>query len=248
MVSLDTLQTLLKLRDPGYSSVYMFDEQASKEITERGHSQGLKQYEVASDHLLMDIDSGEEGLRQVQEVLGRLNLKYEVWSSGGKGFHVILKHPLICSKHLPYSHKKWVEGVGLGTVVDTTIYQHGRLISLPGRVHPKTKKRKELVSCTDGYELDLPIIEEPATKFELNVYNDLELLAIGLTRFADMVNTPPTPGHRHTKLWGTAKDLAAAGLAFETVLDIAQRVNETWEHQKSPKEVEAAIAQAFKTR
>lgn len=246
MVTLDTLDTLLKLRDPGYASVYMFDEAAAKEIAESGSSKGLSKYSVAANRLTLDIDTGDEGLTEVMRVLNMRGLACEIWSSGGKGYHVYIPHPLIISEHLPNSHREAVKALGL-TGVDPSLYQHGRLISLPGRVHPKTGKKKRFLHLNDGDLLNIPIIPDTKPVYNFDVNKDLDMLSIGLWRVQDLIDMPPGPGERHTRIWGASKDLAGAGLSYETVLDIMQRANEQWEIPKSEDEVALAVGQAFKT-
>jgi hypothetical protein len=245
MVPLNALDSLQKLPNPGYISVYMFSEDAALKIKQSGTSKGLQQYPVAADELVIDIDNGDEGLAEVEVVLEAQGLAYQVWSSGGKGYHVCIPHPLVCSEDLPYSHQQAVQGLGLK--VDMSLYQHGRLISMPGRVHPKTKQKKRFIRQVEGKNLDLKIVKKPDLQFNFDDRAGLDELASGLMRVVNMLNTPPSPGNRHTKMWGAAKDLADAGLQFDTVLDVMGRVNESWDVQKDEAEIRLAIEQAFKT-
>lgn len=245
MVPVTAIPNLLKLSDTGYASVYMFKEADALEIKASGNSSGFDKYEVAADALVIDIDNGEEGLHPVIKALAAKGLAYEIWNSGGKGFHILIPHDLISSIHLPFSHKKVVEEMGLA--VDTSLYQHGRLLSLPGRVHPKTKKKKRLLQIVDGKRLDLKIIAKPEPVFNFGEHLGLSELTKGLKRVIDMIEAPPSPGNRHTKLWGAAKDLADSGLSFDTVLDIMEGVNGTWDDKKDPSEIRQAVEQAFRT-
>lgn len=245
MVPVTAIPNLLKLSDTGYASVYMFKEADALEIRASGHSAGFDKYEVAADALVIDIDNGDLGLQVVMNALHSRRLAYEIWSSGGKGYHVVIPHDLVTSTHLPHSHKKAIEEMGL--VVDTSLYQHGRLLSLPGRVHPKTKKKKRLLQIVDGKRLDLKIVVKPEPVFNFDEHLGLSELTKGLKRVIDMIEAPPSPGNRHTKLWGAAKDLADSGLSFDTVVDIMEGVNGTWDDKKDPSEIRLAVEQAFRT-
>ena len=246
MVSMDSLPILLKLKDPGYASVYMFNEADASQIKHAGHSRGLSNYEVSAYHLILDIDNGEEGLSLAEKALTSRGLKYSVWSSGGKGFHVYIPHKLVTSVDLPHSHAKVVEGLGLA--VDNTLYQHGRLISLPGRVHPKTKNRKTLIKTVEGSPIDIPIHKKPQMVFDFEDGGGAGELTAALLRVVGIAEAEPSEGNRHTALWGASKDLSDAGLSFQTVLDIMHGVNDQWKRPKAQEEVELAVVQAFNGR
>lgn len=245
MVSLNALKILLSQYDPGYASLYAFDKSAADQILSQGHSKGLNKFHVFAESLTIDIDSGIEGLSLAVDVLNTRGLHYEVWQSGGKGFHVIVPHQPIFSVDLPYAHKGCIEELGLERVADMSLYQHGRLISLPGRVHPKTRLKKRLLYIIHGRKFMLDINNIKVPQFRLNIQKELGMLATGLMRAADLITKPPTEGNRHTQVWGTSKALMEAGLSFDTVLEIMTEVNETWEEPKSPEELKRAVHQAY---
>ncbi len=250
MVSLFALSNLLKLRDPGYSSIYMFSEEDAQTIKKNEHSKGFQYLQVSAKFLIMDIDCGKEGLDQILPILDKRQFSYEVWESGGKGFHIYIPHELLTSIHLPHSHKmaaKEILGDKFG-LIDASLYQHGRLLSLPGRIHPKTKKKKTLVISKKGScILTVPIVEEVKIRpmYEL-IHGSDEGLIMGLTRVTDMISYPPGPGNRHLRIWGASKDLAMSGLSYDTVLDLMNRVNSSWQDQKPTSEIEQAVQSAFK--
>lgn len=250
MISLPALTNILKLRDPGYSSLYFFSKEDADVIKENGHSRGFQYLVAYSAFLVMDIDCGQEGLDQITPILDKEGYSYEVWSSGGKGFHIYMPHEMLGSVHLPYSHKMKIREI-LGdkyALIDGSLYQHGRLLSLPGRIHAKTKKKKKFEYAKKGTrDLIVPIIEEVKVRplYEQVVGSD-EGLIIGLTRVQDMLTHPPGPGNRHLRIWGASKDLAMAGLSYDTVLNLMNRVNSSWTNQKPESEIEQAVQSAFK--
>lgn len=237
---------LAELHDPGYSSLYMFKEVDALEVLERGNSQGLDQYEVGSDRLVIDIDSGFAGLEQAVEILDQLNLSYTVWSSGGKGYHIVLDHDLIISKSLPYSHRKLVESWGIEA--DFTLYQHGRLLSLPNRLHRATKKRKQAIFTVKANRLEVPLLQAPDKPvFDFNAQNGLDELGYSLLKLAELAVKSPKEGSRHTLIWGMAKDLCRSGLSFETTVELLIKVNDSWPLPKTHAEVQNAVTQAYQS-
>ncbi len=193
MVDAPTLDTLCKQHNPGYSSVYMFDESAANEIKDRGHSGGLSDYVVYADRLVMDLDDGDLQLAAIEKLLQAKGLGYDVWASGGKGYHVYLKHDLIGSIHLPFSHKSVVRSLGINC--DESLYQHGRLLSLPGRVHPKTKRKKTFVKSVPGSDVDVPIVERPGPVFDFLPSGGLNDLESGLFKLSNLSLSEPTMGN-----------------------------------------------------
>jgi hypothetical protein len=249
MVEADLFAQICKVHyDPGYSTVYMFDEEAANEIKESGRSAGLGQYSVFANCVTIDIDApnllaAEADLAGVESKLKERGLAHEVWFSGGKGFHVIIPHELMQSRDLPYSHRKFVED-DLGITCDESLYQHGRLLSLPGRVHPKTRKRKHKLRQVAGDSAVIKIVEKPQLVFDFRE-GELGDLQMGLNNLATISSKDIYPGGRHQAIWSTAKDLARAGLSRETVLELMIKVNGVWTNQKKDEEVAAAVNQAF---
>lgn len=230
---------ILKMDNPGYSSLYAFDEAAAAKIREEGQSKGFDRFDTYADHLLIDIDEGEEGLARAEARLS--GYAYEVWSSGGKGFHLVLPHDPIMDKRLPYSHQKIVEKLN---VVSDPIYHASRLISLPGRVHPKTKKRKSFLRSVEGRKLEVELEERPKIDFK---FRDAEGdLFSALMRMADMTKYSPYVGTRHLTIFGMALDLKKAGIGFETACELLYNVNNTWKQPKSRDEVVAAVKGAYR--
>lgn len=246
MISVEALKRICEQYDPGYATVYAFRKEDALKVKESGSSAGLDKFEVFADCLTLDLDSGDEQLADTEAKLQEKGLKYEVWSSGGKGYHVVIPHEPIWSHDLPYSHRQVVRSLGIES--DFTLYQHGRLISLPGRVHPKTGRKKALIKVIAGELIDIPIVKRPKPTFNFEPNGGLNYLQSGLTKALDMTLSEPSPGNRHTRLWAASEDLANAGLEFETVLNIMQEVNASWQNSKEREEVELAVSQAFRKR
>lgn len=243
----DFNKLIRNLQDPGYSSVYSFSEADAQEIKESGMSRGMSKYEVGADRLTIDID--RDILKEAQEVMSTvvrkldvLGYTYEVWFSGGKGFHIIIPHELIVSKDLPYSHKIAVEKLAIPNV-DYSLYQHSRVLSLPGRIHPKTRKKKSLVTCKDGDMIDIQIVEKPSGMWNfIDVVKDPGMI---FSQLSYAYNANPMNGSRHKILWGTAKDMAESGISYDLAKDLLLFVNSKWSSPKEESEVLRALNQGY---
>lgn len=249
MVPLKALTLLLKRPDPGYSSYYLFREEDALVIKQSGSSRGLNQYPVASSYLVVDCDQGEAGRESIQLILDTSGYAYELWNSGGKGYHFYIPHTPICDIRLPFSHKQVALSLFPKELIDITLYQHGRLLSLPGRIHATTKQPKRSLGFYPGLPIEIPLVEDTGSA-KLTTYGaaapDHQVLAEGLQRAVDLICYPPDNGRRHIRVWGTATDLAQAGLDYPTVLNLLQRINDTWESPKEPEQIAQAVSSAYK--
>jgi hypothetical protein len=138
-----------------------------------------------------------------------------------------------------------VETLNIGA--DLSLYQHGRLLSLPGRIHAKTGKPKSLVRYVTGKDLKLEIVETEV-RFNFQSNGGLDDLEAGLMKCLQSLADEPSPGNRHTRLWSTAKHFADFGLSYDCTHEIMQKVNEQWVAPKTIEEVTTAVSQAYKKR
>ncbi len=249
MVPLTALPTLLALTDPGYSSLYWFKEADAKVLLDAESSKGMTRFEVGGKYLILDLDDGDKYLDIIETKLQQESLRYEVWFSGGKGYHIYIPHQFVVSAHLPYSHKTTVLGLfpDAAEMVDMSLYQAGRLLSLPGRVHPKTGLKKRLLKTCSGKPLVLKIVEQDRSLLDFTLSYSENSMAVAYDNVLNLVLQPPTVGNRHTKLWAVAKDLAGSGLDRSTIFNILNEVNKKWPNPKSPEEVLHAVNGALKT-
>lgn len=231
------IQQLVKnAPDPGYASVYRFK-------TKPANATGLDQFDVYADCITLDLDGGERELIQAERLLTDAGYAYEVWSSGGKGYHVLIPHKGVWSRDLPYSHLHWVLAHKLP--YDETLYQHGRLLALPGRRHPKTGKRKSFLKKVNGTPCVLDIVPTPEKQNITTGIVDGDALNQAAVRFASLVVNGPSDS-RHMTIWKMARDFRKAGIGFDAIVDLMTVVNETWKNPKSEKEVIKAVKGAFK--
>lgn len=242
MLPLATIAKFESAPDAGYASVYMFDAEAAAQIKAAQSSSGLARYPVFADTLTLDLDKGAEQLARAEQKLAGLG--YRVYDSGGKGFHVVITlETMVSGTNVPYSQRKWVES--LNVEADLSLYQAGHIISLPGRKHPKTGRRKTLIRQVPGLSLKLQIHEPPERTFAISEANQSELER-GLWRVLGLLQQEPGIGNRHTALWSTAKHFADACLDFDTTLNLLTEVNAKWAEPKTAEELKAAVSQAYR--
>lgn len=242
MASPSALEVIIKGDNPGYATNYYFGEEDAEKITKAKSIKGFKEAKVASDFIMIDIDQKDE-LINVEKALELGKWTYEVWKTGGKGYHVIVPHQWAYSKDLPYSHKCFVESLGLK--VDPTAYQPQRLTALPRCKHRKTGVRKHLVKRVKGKTLDLKIVEKPEIAWKVAEEEGGDLISF-LMYATDVASMDAYPGERHSRLWGLAKDAARCGISFECCCELLTKINEQWSDPKDESEVRSAVEQGYK--
>lgn len=246
MVTIETLGNLQKtLRDTGFMGVYAFGEEDALAIIQTGQSRGLGQYAVGSDVIIIDLDDGEPQLIRAEAKLRELGLAYEVYLSGGKGYHLYIPQTKwIYDKRLPYSQRQFAVSLDIGA--DESLYQHGRLVSMVGRVHHKTKKKKELIKTIAGDKVDLQLINEPVNMFNFDNASAPDSLGYAIASLKKLIDFEPVPGNRHTAICGVSADLTRSGLSPNLIEEILQAVNGEWKNQKTEEEITAAVVGGIK--
>jgi hypothetical protein len=226
MIPIEEIDTIIKHhQNPGYSSLYMYEEKDAEQIVRAKHSGGMGDYTPASDYLAIDIDS-IDGVDLEKAEAALKGFKYEKWFSGKKGYHLILPHKLIHDKRLPYSHMRVVEGLGIKA--DMCLYQPGRIFRLPGCVHESSRARKILLGRYDGVEIDIPLVEKPSPVFAFQEAEDYKGALGALWSFAEQ---GVSNGERNNKFWQIASKLINAGFDPDSVRGFLSVVNE---NQKEP--------------
>ncbi len=241
MLDLESLERLRKFEnDPGYCSVYSFDEASSKEIEASGSSKGMDKYPVYTDKLWIDLDTGLKGLSNAESKIG--GYRYNVYNSGGKGFHIEIFHDKMYSGHnVPYSQMELVKKLGIEC--DLSLYQSGRLISMVGRIHPTTGRKKEHELAYPGVLMPLEIKEPP--KFELKPLEDNDRLKLALAQLSIMANNFPGEGNRYDSQWKVLSNLKAAGIEMKTALDLVLTINNSWPQPRNEVAVIKIVRQIY---
>ncbi len=241
--------------DSGYFSVYLFDSAATFSIRAQGNSQGLGRFPVYSDRLWLDIDAQNSLPQEIERVKAYVreltrqfqlfDFDFTVWDSGSKGFHICIKIEPMLGKDVPWSQLTYVQQ-NLKVLCDYSLYQHGRLLSNPGRVHPKTGRRKTKVYSYQGKTiLSIPIVSAPLRPdVDSDSLTNADLGRIALNRVSSMLLDAPLPGMRHTTLWSTASQCLEAGLNEDTVFGLLSWANKMLPEPKTDEEVRRCVTQA----
>lgn len=243
MVPANILATASSHRNAGFRSVYAFSEADALAIRNTGSSAGFSFFTPWSDTLTIDLDDGDKTLPIVLQRVLSLGLRCEVWSSGGKGYHLVLFHALIGDKRLPYSQLKFVASLMAGLKFDDTIYRASSLISLPGRLHVKTGRKKRLLEIWEGEVMNLDLFDKPEPTGMVG--DDLTMFQEAVSHLQDLSVRQPREGQRHNRLWLCAKCFAEAGIERGTVEELLLAVNSQWENPKDEAEVIEAVRQAY---
>jgi hypothetical protein len=241
MVTLDELDAISKYhKNPGFSSLYAFKEEDAKQILGNGHSRGIGDFTPYSDFLAIDIDSGKESDLEFAENALK-GYETEVWVSGKKGYHIILKHALIGDKRLPYSQAQWVKERGIAC--DFSLYQASRIFRLPRCIHQDTKRRKTLLRTSEGTSIDLPLLDRPKQEvvFSFGEKSDYKSALGRLWSFAEQ---GVSDGERNNRFWQMATELIQAGFDVETVRGVLSHINNMQSSPLNDREFNITISSA----
>jgi hypothetical protein len=241
-ITLEDMECVIKyVANPGFMSLYAFSEEDALSLKATGVSRGYDQYTPASDFLAIDIDDGDEGLVRAEAALSKY--EYSVWTSGSKGYHIILPHDFLHDKRLPNSHKEFVDGLGIK--YDASLYQAGRIFRLPNCIHQKTGKKKVKLRDHAGVRVEISLKEKPKVEFTFQSDEEGDVGA-ALGRLWSLGTVGAEEGSRNTTVWGVAVDLINAGFEADAVVSFLQTINSTWSAPLPEEEVELAVRSAIR--
>jgi len=219
----------------GFRSLYFFDEQAVSYFKEIGRVKNLKKFPVYSSSLTIDIDNNEEGFKETLEKIKKVGYKFEAWSSGGKGYHIVLFHEELCDANLPYWHRNWVEKRKIAC--DLCIYESGRIIRLPGTIHAKTGKPKILLEESDGSLIEIEKVE-PVRQMNSSIGSQeddaLGLLGLQLRKYVDV---PITCGERNRRVYSLCRGFFDCGFSSDALSEFAHILNDSIEEPLEEEEL-----------
>ncbi len=250
MVPRSSLPDIYSRPDSGYCTVYAFDAHAAAAIRAQGDSKGMGRFAVYSDRLWVDFDADEieEARQRARELASRLkeeDYSFTVWFSGGKGYHVCVKIEPMHGKDVPYSQSQLLKSWTIAC--DYSLYQHGRLLSNPGRLHPKTGIKKHKVMEWSGSRLlSIPMLEAPQREVvNPDTLSDAQLATIALHRAQSLILDAPMPGMRHTSYWSAAMQMIEAGMDRDLISGLLCWANKFFPNPKSDEEIWRAVDQAL---
>ena len=230
----------------GFRSVYMFDAEDAEIIRFNGNSKGFKYFNLYSDCLFVDIDvkSEEDNKKAINDIkkLVAKGIKFDLYDSGNRSYHLHIPHELKSSRHLPYNHRRVLREIGLHC--DETLYRPNSLYRLPGTCHSKSVegKCKELVKSYSGKLLEFDIVPEPVNEKPAN-YSSKIFVDVALYSLWEFSHIQPE--NRYMSTFAMALKLFDSGLSFETVTDLLERANDCWPEPNEDSEVERAIQGAW---
>jgi hypothetical protein len=231
----------------GFRSVYLFTQNDAQCIKKSNSSSGMTKYEVFSNELFLDFD-GDDALLKADNVFRACQDYHDfsttMWFSGSKGYHIVIKIQDMFGLDVPYSQKLFVQNAFGKDYCDESIYKHSGLIRLPNTVHQKTGKRKVLVKEHKGSNiLEIPYVDKPIQENFNNVeYTPSTVVFLELIR---LMEKDVGIGQRHMSMFTLAGMLAGVGYKYETILDILENLNASFEEPKSKTEVEIAVQGGF---
>jgi hypothetical protein len=130
-------------------------------INTRKHTRGLSGEPVYSDLLIIDCDTTDEATT-VKERLVELDIPFELWLTGNRGCHFHIAIEPMWGTDVIWSQTSWLRRIGVWDVIDTSIYREGGQIRVPGAVHEKTGRTKELIEEAVSSELVvIPTLKSP---------------------------------------------------------------------------------------
>jgi len=230
----------------GFRSVYMFCKEDAEAIRYNGHSRGFNYYDLYSDCLFVDIDvkTKEENNRALQDIkkLKDMGIRFEVWNSGNRSYHLHIPHALMNSRHLPYTHQCVVEKLGIAC--DLSIYRGNSLYRLPRTRHTKTGKYKELIKSYPGKLIKFPIFQTPEkTSRGGEGASDINAELVFYTLREACLEEPD---QHYMKLFSLSCLLFDMGLSYEAISDMLRMVNNFWKDSTQDSEVERAVEGGYK--
>lgn len=232
----------LLIKRTGFASLYAVTRQDYEALKRTGTIAGFTG-NVWSERLWLDID-GYEQAEQVELKLKEMKLDYIAYDSGGKGAHFGILRVHSPSHLLPKKDRAWV--TENFPQADSSIYTPLHLFRLPGTMHEKTGRAKEVVTVCQGNSLDLqstgavkrPIFQHPkaSSVSKGSIFKDARILQS--IKEAKL-------GTRHKTLVTIAYALKDKGTDYECALWFLGQVNKLFPEAKSEIEVDKIMAGIF---
>lgn len=230
----------------GFRSVYGFSQEDAASIRQSGNSKGFVAYPLISDCLFIDLDHGESHVKQTEEFLKSKNVAYQLYSSGGKGFHFHIPHKLLQGYDIYKTHERYAKKI-CGDAYDPSIYRPGSLIRLPNTVHKKTGKQKELITVSLGQSLKIVHKDDDRVYTSRGIYTSSEdILPMSLCQALAYCNNTPVRGKRYMTLWSLGSSLVEAGFSRESIFDFLLIINNSWADKKPADEIYRCVDDVYR--
>ena len=228
----------------GYRSVFAWSSEHATEAKTAGTVKVLKDRPAFADTIFVDFDNNEKGALAFKRELDDEDVLYEMYTSGGRSLHFHLSMMPIYDVLVPNSVRKYMENFK-SYGYDPSVYNYCSLFRLPGTVHEKTGKPKELLDRGGFFYLDLNLVAPDKIAI---TPADHDALAVAMAIYSNYIGAGVAEGGRYTVQWKVSKALQEAGLSFDTALELVLAMDESWKNlSKGPAETKRAVRDAYRT-
>ncbi len=232
------------LPNTGFSSVYAIDESSAEALQRTQNYVGFKGV-VWSDKLWIDADT-EEAAIKIDAGLRESGLGFTRYTTGNRGAHFGINREAAPSQLLPEQDKAWVKA--RYPEADLKLYGHLHMFRLPGTVHEKTGKPKEIVATVEGTTI---IHGRPDKKRAVQSLGSLmnpstESVFVDNTIMNNSV--PCTNGQRHYALLSVATKFSMRKEDPKIALWWLREINKMFTEPKSEEELNKLIHWAYEER
>lgn len=223
----------------GYCSLYAISAEtmASLEDPSTSSYSGYKGT-VWSPELVLDFDSFSEG-EAARRRLIEMGLAFKMYESGGKGYHFYIPRPHAPSHRLPLIDKQWVAKVF--PEADLSLYTHLHQLRVPGTIHDKTGKRKQLIESVDGEELLLADVQESLPESVSQKVTTNCDKSIFTNFYIQSLTVPVDEGDRHAVLMKLGLALRSLGEPLEFIHRYLYHTNLLFSTPKPADELERLV-------
>lgn len=235
------------MRKTGFRSVYCFSEADAVLIKAARNSRGFARFVPLAVELIIDLDSPDyvpEALANIK----RLGWRYSHFESGSKGSHLHIPHALSRGFGLPARHREMALLVSPNA--DISLYRNNSIVRLPGTLHQKTGKPKQMVGFGGTTLCPMPAEcagepENASLKISLEIGSEDEL-SLSLGAVQGYLGRQPETGRRYMTLWSIARGLADGGLSSTCVRELIEKVNSSWDSPKEESEITRVITDVYR--
>jgi hypothetical protein len=234
------------LRSAGFSSLYAVTAETAEAIKQEGTSKGFKGV-VWSERLWLDFDTPEASGR-ARSRLKEMEYDHVVYETGNRGVHIGILRDAAPSHLLPLRDKAWVKEHF--PEADAGIYTHLHPFRIPGTIHEKTGKRKQLAYHQEGSALTLPKLEDEVFQNGSGgeaAWKEGRAASIFDSRRIMAATAPPDPNlDRHPALVRLLYSLYNEGVEYDKAFWWMCEWNKMLEVPKEDYELEKAFRSIYK--
>jgi hypothetical protein len=225
-----------------YASIYAVPEETARAIEQAGTAAGFKGV-VWSQRLWLDFDT-EDAAERAKRRLKEEGYDHVVYTTGGRGCHIGILRRAFPSHTLPAQDRAYAQSNFPGC--DLSLYWHLHLLRLPGAVHERTGKTKQMLYRVEGKELELPRWEPQDVAVNSKTVEPSRGGMFKIWSVVSKLSVEPAEGGRHRHLVALAKALQAdAAMTEEECLWVVREVNRGFPEPKGEEELLRIVQWAY---